>query len=287
MSTKGKIVLVDCWDLFQFGIPQLNLIQDLSFSRTGNRISLDSKSVEYLEDLKLTYYIRLQGNITDEIVGLRETIEVDGSETEFEITFLDNEKRQVNGIFNWEKENQFSEDIGRLLDDDKFKDAVITCKDGSTIDVHKCILSARSEVFKKHFRNPDIEKQQKPSIKVNHDKAVMKSVLEFIYKGQVNVNDPPSVFKAAHEFELSTLKKICKMAIFDSISPKNAVSNLIMADSFGEEMNDLKRNILIYIKLHFRDVSDSGEILQLKEFPSKQLVQELIHAIANPLNKEL
>lgn len=260
---------------FQLKIPQLKINHNIVFHHENCILTLEPESVEFLKRLDLLFFMRIRGNYTDTIVVFSDDVITHPSEIEFEITLLDKNKREIESIFNLPK-NTIFEDYEKVFENGEFSDATIQCNGGRIIDVHRAILSARSEVFKDIFSEKKVV-----NVKCEFDKTVMWSVLMFIYSGKAHFkNRELDVFLAADHFKLPRLKVLSKISIFEKTWRCNAVSNLVLADSHGADMLDLKKNILTYIKLHAAEVSEN---LELSGNISLDLMMEIMHALGHSL----
>ena len=85
----------------------------------------------------------------------------------------------------------FLKDMGNLLLDTETSDVVLLCQ-GEEIRVHRSILSARSQVFQAMLQSQMIE-STKGEVRIEDaDKDVLKEMLSYIYKIEVDVNFPSS-----------------------------------------------------------------------------------------------
>lgn len=101
---------------------------------------------------------------------------------------------------------RLSEDLGQLLESQKFNDVVLSVG-GKEFPAHKAILAARSPVFAAMFEHEMEEKKQNRVDITDVEHGVMKEMLKFIYSGK-----SPELEKMADEL-LAAADKVCSTPI--------------------------------------------------------------------------
>ena len=103
--------------------------------------------------------------------------------------------------------NEFQKNISsafqEMRDDDDLADVTLVCENKKQFKAHKFVLSACSPFFKEILRN---NKHPHPLIYLKGMTAiVLESVLEFLYRGEVNIyqNDLEGFMAVADELELN------------------------------------------------------------------------------------
>lgn len=99
---------------------------------------------------------------------------------------------------------RLSEDLGQLLESQKFNDVVLSVG-GVEFPAHKAILAARSPVFAAMFEHEMEEKKQNRVDITDVEHEVMKEMLKFIYSGK-----SPQLEKMADEL-LAAADKVCNV----------------------------------------------------------------------------
>ncbi|KAJ3684863.1 hypothetical protein LUZ61_014027 [Rhynchospora tenuis] len=127
---------------------------------------------------------------------------------------------------------------------------------GQTFSAHKCILAAKSEVFRAQFFGPLKEKSD-TIIKIEDmEVPVFKSLLHFIYSETIpefqeingsekKHNMAQHLLVAADRYNLERLKLICQSILYGSIDRSNVVTLLSLAEMYN--CNHLKRACLEFL----------------------------------------
>lgn len=274
---------------FSILIPLLQIEKSLRFHYNNDFLSVDPKSLCFLEHLQNKIcFIRFERTPSNQEnyrlmeIGVQQRISLNltpsNKTISYTITFLDESKNEIQDEF---KINHkcVDADFERLWKDGIFSDFILKCEGGGEFKIHKTIVSIRSEVFAKMFK-PETLESKTGTIKSAFDQEVMCSVLEFIYTGKTKIKGKgKEVFVAADYYQLPRLKLICKVEILKRMTVSNAISILCFADSFVQDVEDLKRSVLTFIRFHSRDVVAAGEIRTMEY----QVSKELLHIIMNAL----
>lgn len=172
------------------------------------------------------------------------------------------------------------ESMEKLLKENKFSDVTLVCR-GGTLQAHKLLLAARSEVFERMFRHDMLETQTK-SVQCGFDYDVMKSLLDYIYVGKVNDCNVHEMFVAADYYELSKLKNICEQMLLNKISVEKAIATLILAYTY--KADDLTSKALDCIVTNAKETIATDDYIKLSENVSadeyKEIMQLIVAALA-------
>lgn len=276
---------------FDLEVPQLKVAMEVTFNYTNLCLSMDSESVERVKELETFHFMKiLESNkhlTSTAVLTLGATCKLNLSPTNtselLEITFLDEHEQEV-ADFIHVPEKCIDADLAELLHKEgTFSDATLQCKNGVQFKIHRNILSIRSEFFEKMFKGDTLEPKTQ-IVQCDYDQDVMSSVVKFIYTGILDVRDidlAKEVFKAADYYQLPRLKCLCKSAILSATTAKNAISTLVFADSYGPDLDDLKKNVLTIIDWNSDDVVQAEELLTLPGNIPNHVINLVFKAIRN------
>lgn len=119
----------------------------------------------------------------------------------------------------------------KFFNNKAYSDCVFLCSDGLQVPVHRVILTKRSPGFKILFDAMTRNKTNSRKFD-NIDSDTMKAVMSFIYTGNVMLNDDKlsaKVLRAATEFKLMELKKLCADVLIHHLDAQNVLSLLELA----------------------------------------------------------
>lgn len=129
-------------------------------------------------------------------------------------------------------------DIANLLAKCHLSDVTLTTGD-KTIGAHKCILSARSEVFKAMFEHDMTEKQNNTVDIQDVDYEVLEIFVQYLYTGKfpvVTVSIASNLYIVADKYAVGELKMKCATFLSSNLLDENVLSILSLADCFSDEM---------------------------------------------------
>ncbi|CAL1262213.1 unnamed protein product [Larinioides sclopetarius] len=163
-------------------------------------------------------------------------------------------------------ENELSVPKSVLIDDFKsmLNDSIlcdIKLKASSqSYPAHKCVLSARSPVFKAMFSNTMKEKiNDCVDIKDLNDDTVSR-MLRYIYSadvGKLEWGSATDLYEAADKYQILNLKDICSFYLKNNLCPQNACEALVLADLHQD--GDLKAFVRDFILSHRENIFNSEE----------------------------
>ncbi|KAJ3677157.1 hypothetical protein LUZ60_002881 [Juncus effusus] len=131
--------------------------------------------------------------------------------------------------------SDLNQHIGYLLETGDGADVTFTIR-GETFNAHKCVLAARSPVFRAQFFGPMKVKHGDSIIVDDIEPAVFRGFLHFIYSDSVSELDEEvmvmyqHLLVAADRYEVKRLKSICENKLSQNIDVKNIAINLTLAE---------------------------------------------------------
>ncbi|XP_058803641.1 speckle-type POZ protein-like [Phymastichus coffea] len=163
----------------------------------------------------------------------------------------------------------------RLFESKRFTDAIFHVQD-NTIPVHKAILSYRSPILAKMFKNEDEINDGHEVIFVS-DIAyeVMIEFFRFIYANKVkNIEQlATQLLAAADKYDVVELKALCEKFLYERISIDNAIDYLILTDKYNTI--NLKPLTIEFIGAHHAEIARKPAFVDL----NNSLMHEIIMAI--------
>ncbi|GBN72473.1 Speckle-type POZ protein [Araneus ventricosus] len=136
--------------------------------------------------------------------------------------------------------SDFIKDFTSMMDDEIHSDVKLRTR-SKIYPAHKCVLSARSPVFRAMFLNNARENANDCiDIKDLRSNAV-KSMLLYMYRAEIPISDGLGAYRlyiAAAKYELLVLKDICASFLKKYMSMKNAFEICLLADQHRDD--DLK-----------------------------------------------
>ncbi|XP_054713654.1 speckle-type POZ protein B-like [Uloborus diversus] len=119
-----------------------------------------------------------------------------------------------------------------LLKSEKYSDMVLKCED-DVLNVHKCILAARSPVFERMFENEMAEAKTGTVIVKDISSSVMKLLIMYVYSNDLHdlsMEHAPELYTAADKYELIDLRIKCSQFMHAHMDVDSACDVLILAD---------------------------------------------------------
>lgn len=151
---------------------------------------------------------------------------------------------------------QLSEDLGRLLECEKFGDVVFNVGDRQ-LHAHKCILTVRCPIFASMFDQHMVEARENRVDITDISYEVFRETLRFIYTGQTpNIDKfPLQLLVVADKYALERLKSMCEEFIATDLSVENAAEVLLFADMHNT--SQLKPHVMAFICDHAAAVKET------------------------------
>uniref|UniRef100_A0A0N5BCB3 BTB domain-containing protein n=1 Tax=Strongyloides papillosus TaxID=174720 RepID=A0A0N5BCB3_STREA len=161
--------------------------------------------------------------------------------------------------------NMFLNDMTRMLDSSKFYDCKIKVGNHE-MKVHKCILTARSEVFRSTLENKDTE-HELDIIEINDfNWVVVKKMVDYLYTGEI-----PTIkyiafemFEIAEKYKVEGLKLIATGSLLGSLDVSNVCKYLEKSEIHSIEI--LKEFCIAYIYFNVKEVVKSKEWRKIVNF---------------------
>ena len=127
-------------------------------------------------------------------------------------------------------------DLGNLLLDTETSDVVLLCQ-GEEIRAHNLILSARSPVFRAMLQSQMLESTRREIRIEDVDKDVLKEMLSYIYKIEVDVNFTKfkKLLVLADKYQIEDLVRYCEEQIIESLNYDNALEVGIFAETHNAD----------------------------------------------------
>eukprot|EP00245_Coleochaete_scutata_P007277 TRINITY_DN22457_c0_g1_i1.p1 TRINITY_DN22457_c0_g1~~TRINITY_DN22457_c0_g1_i1.p1 ORF type:complete len:246 (-),score=52.88 TRINITY_DN22457_c0_g1_i1:108-845(-) len=134
---------------------------------------------------------------------------------------------------------------------------------GEVVRAHRAILASRSEAFKAMLESDSAEVGV---IRLNDISApALRAVLQHLYTGDFDGKSSQEhsldILGAAHKYGMLDLKRMCEIAVGDSVTAATAVETLKQADLYQAEW--VKRACLECIKSHYEEIVESAELRAL------------------------
>ncbi|GBM61696.1 Speckle-type POZ protein B [Araneus ventricosus] len=128
--------------------------------------------------------------------------------------------------------SSFTEAIKSLLEEGTLSDVSLRT-DSKSFPAHKCILSARSPVFKAMF-NGDMKEKTSKFVEIpDLDEDTLRELLSYIYTDMVTELEwrgATDLYRAADKYELLDLKRRCSIFLKSDLSVSSVCTVLVLAD---------------------------------------------------------
>jgi hypothetical protein len=147
-------------------------------------------------------------------------------------------------------------------------DMVICADDSNEFPVHKCIMIAACDYFAAMERS-GMQETRQTRIEIRGVSALgLKSVIEFIYTGELSLNagNLADVLRAISHLQVQYGLKLCEEFICEQLDESNCIEMLNLADLFS--MQNVKENVNTFILTNF-DKCVANE--QFKKFSLEQM----------------
>ena len=168
-------------------------------------------------------------------------------------------------------------DIGNLFLDQETSDIVIHCQ-GEQILAHKCILSARSPVFRAMMQANMLESIKREIMIEDVDNEVLKEMLRFIYTAEVgeDFSKIKDLLVLADKYEVVELVKYCGKNLATTLSNENALQLGVFAETHNAE--NLLKDCIHFVWKNMPDSLDKNWKEQIKDSP-RMMMQMLQYSI--------
>ena len=144
-------------------------------------------------------------------------------------------------------------DLGKMFVEKKLCDVKIICEDETSFDGHANILAARSPVFRAMFQSDIVWKNERQVKIKGFTSKTVRQMLNFMYTGAFELNDKKAtdtedieeLLKAADQYLLESLKKICETILGNALDFSNCLHLLILGDM--HQADQLKKKAMEFV----------------------------------------
>ncbi|GBN61470.1 TD and POZ domain-containing protein 3 [Araneus ventricosus] len=151
------------------------------------------------------------------------------------------------------------QDLTSLYEDRLFSDTKLRT-DTETFPAHRCVLSARSPVFKKMFTT-DMKEKAGECINVpDISSDTVRRMLQFLYTdctGDLEMQSAKDLYIASDKYDIVSLKERCSSFIKKNLCPSNVCEVLVLADMHQDK--DLESTAQEYVLTNDEEVFYSDE----------------------------
>uniref|UniRef100_A0A0N5BGV9 BTB domain-containing protein n=1 Tax=Strongyloides papillosus TaxID=174720 RepID=A0A0N5BGV9_STREA len=152
--------------------------------------------------------------------------------------------------------NMFLDDMSKMLNSSRYCDCIIKVGNHE-INVHKCILDARSEVFHSTLKYKPTGTQASIIEMSEFRLEVVKEMLNYVYTGKSPRMDEMAIemLEIAEKYKLEGLKMIATESLLNSLNVVNVCEYLEKSEIYSAEI--LKEFAIRYIYLNGKEVVKS------------------------------
>ena len=157
-----------------------------------------------------------------------------------------------------------------------FTDFTLVACDGRELKAHRCVLAARSEVFRSMVTYDTKESVNRRCEIDDTDGETLNLVLSYMYgldlEDLVETETVKKVLVAADKYCLKGLVEACELRLINKITADTAGNLLIMADRHNAE--SLKGALFKFISNHMSEVTNCGGMAEILK--SNGLMNEMM-----------
>uniref|UniRef100_A0A0N5B4K8 BTB domain-containing protein n=1 Tax=Strongyloides papillosus TaxID=174720 RepID=A0A0N5B4K8_STREA len=149
--------------------------------------------------------------------------------------------------------NIFLNDMSRMVDSSEYYDCIIKVGNHE-LNVHKCILDARSEVFRSALKRKRVEPESNIVEMNDFRLGVVKDMVNYLYTGKSPRIDEiaTEMLEIAEKYKLEGLKMIATESLLRSLNVENVCEYLEKSELYSAEV--LKEFCVRYIYLNAEEV---------------------------------
>jgi len=146
-----------------------------------------------------------------------------------------------------------SNDCGKMMHG-SYSDVTVTA-DTKVFNLHKVVLSSRSDVFDRMLK-ADMLETNSNTISLSMDGNIAEEMIRFIYTGKVEGLEDiaAELVDAAVMYELEDLKHMCLRELVKNVDPENAAKALLIADRYSKDEENYKVSIMKYVSRNYMTV---------------------------------
>nr|XP_021000273.1 speckle-type POZ protein B-like [Parasteatoda tepidariorum] len=168
------------------------------------------------------------------------------------------------------------DDLVKMFADLEHSDVELRAENMS-LPAHKFLLSARSPVFRAMFHHQDMLENESNVVEISDvDPKTLKSFLEFLYTGSVDIIDDESALELliiADKYQVLSLMDTCSKFALSALSLENACQILYLSDLLNLKL--LRDNAVDFVVKHFNEIFKSCEWSEYVE-KNPSLVSEIL-----------
>ena len=173
-------------------------------------------------------------------------------------------------------------DIKNLFGKKETSDFLVICKEKS-FPCHKAILSARSSVFSNMFTANMLEAATGKCEVMDSTPEAVQQMMDFIYSGEINYaslhKKPVEMLHLANFYDLLDLATVAKETMLSQLLPETAVSTLVNFERYAATDEEVKKEVIRFIKRNAKEVVDSKDWDVFQQNYSS-LVKDIVKGIA-------
>ena len=160
------------------------------------------------------------------------------------------------------RKGNLDSDIKNLSGKKETCDFLVICKD-KRFPCHKAILSARSSVFSNMFLANMLEAATGKWEVMDSTPEAVQHMMDFIYSGEIDYASmqkrPVEMLHLANFYDLPDLAAAAKETMLRQLLPENAVSTLVNFERYAATDEEVKKEVMGFIKRNAKDVVDSKD----------------------------
>ncbi|CAI9768752.1 unnamed protein product [Fraxinus pennsylvanica] len=159
--------------------------------------------------------------------------------------------------------------------------------EGKTFYAHRICLLASSDAFRAMFDGGYREREAKNIEIPNIRWDVFELMMRYIYTGSVDVtlDIAQDLLRAADQYLLEGLKRLCEYAIAQDISVENVSLMFQLSEAFNA--SSLKHSCILFILENFDKLSIMPSYCQLIQRTSREMRSYFVKALTRPVHAEL
>jgi hypothetical protein len=144
------------------------------------------------------------------------------------------------------------------------KEEAASRPDTRSIAVHKCILAARSPVFRAMFQSGMSETENSEVLIQDFDAAVMQEFVRFLYTNRCDKaaleQHAEQLLAAACKYQVPGLKCLCQEELVETVNMENSLARLEFANLHG--LKELRTRSLEIIAKNAKDLARESAFVQ-------------------------
>eukprot|EP00931_Biecheleriopsis_adriatica_P108471 TRINITY_DN82795_c0_g1_i1.p1 TRINITY_DN82795_c0_g1~~TRINITY_DN82795_c0_g1_i1.p1 ORF type:complete len:374 (-),score=67.20 TRINITY_DN82795_c0_g1_i1:101-1222(-) len=178
-------------------------------------------------------------------------------------------------------------DWGRLFQSGLGSDVIVRIKD-EDVRAHSLVLMARSEVFSAMLSTPMREGLEKTIVISDLGVEAVKSMLQFLYSGELTPDDLKSdekalgILEAAHRYNIEDLVDICVQGLTARFDVNSVGEWLYVADLMGN--SNFRAKCMEFVRLHISEVQSTAKFTEFVA-TKLSLVTDVLACVVPPAKR--